>query len=328
MTANLKKIIVILPLIMSLFSCQNDNLSPEKINYKQEMRNFVEKISSYAKKTNPNFAIIPQNGINLISLTGEQNGLPDTNYIRAIDGIGQEDLYYGYEEDDSATAAMDTEYLNHFLKTAQNNGLLKIMITDYCSTPFKINNSYTQNNLQGYVSFAANHRNLDNIPPYPTPIYNENSENITKLKDVRNFLYLISPENEYSSKQEFIEALKQTNYDLILIDFFFDKEEFTKAQIAELKQKANGGKRLVISYLSIGEAEDYRYYWQADWKPGNPSFIESENPEWQGNYLVKYWDKKWQAIIFGSKNSYLDKIIATNFDGVYLDIIDAFERFE
>ena len=29
----------------------------------------------------------------------------------------------------------------------------------------------------------------------------------------------------------------------------------------ELKIKDNGGKRIVIAYLSIGEAEDYRYYW-------------------------------------------------------------------
>lgn len=37
---------------------------------------------------------------------------------------------------------------------------------------------------------------------------------------------------------------------------------FSKEQIESLKRKAIGGKRLVIAYFSIGEAEDYRNYWK------------------------------------------------------------------
>ena len=40
------------------------------------------------------------------------------------------------------------------------------------------------------------------------------------------------------------------------------------------------------------------------------------------------WNKDWQNIIYGNENSYLNKIIDANFDGVYLDIIDAFEYYE
>ena len=80
--------------------------------------------------------------------------------------------------------------------------------------------------------------------------------------------------------------------------------------------------------MSIGEAEDYRYYWQADWSTNPPSWIEEENPDWEGNYIVKYWEQEWQDIIYGNDNSYLKKIVDAGFDGVYLDIIDAFEYFE
>jgi len=80
--------------------------------------------------------------------------------------------------------------------------------------------------------------------------------------------------------------------------------------------------------MSIGEAEDYRYYWQSGWKVGNPSFLDKENPNWKGNYKVRYWDKDWQNIIYGNDNSYLKKILDAGFDGVYLDIIDGFEYFE
>ncbi|MGP1532348.1 MAG: endo alpha-1,4 polygalactosaminidase, partial [Treponema sp.] len=76
------------------------------------------------------------------------------------------------------------------------------------------------------------------------------------------------------------------------------------------------------------EAEDYRYYWEKQWKHRRPSWLDKENSEWKGNYKVKYWDAEWKSIIFGSDGAYLDRILAAGFDGVYLDIIDAFEYFE
>lgn len=40
---------------------------------------------------------------------------------------------------------------------------------------------------------------------------------------------------------------------------------------------------------------------------------------------MKYWETDWQSLIYGSSTSYLDKIIDAGLDGVYLDIIDAYE---
>ena len=51
--------------------------------------------------------------------------------------------------------------------------------------------------------------------------------------------------------------------DILITDLFVNKVAFTALEVDSLKQKKNGGKRLVISYMSIGEAEDYRYYWQS-----------------------------------------------------------------
>lgn len=312
---------------ISLSSCKNDeeNPLPSNMNYKQEMRNFVQDISAYAKGINPDFAIIPQNGAEIVSATGDETGLPEMNYINAIDGIGQEDLFYGYNADDQATPSADNEWIRRFLDMAKNNGTVKIMVTDYCSTQSKMDNSYSENNTKGYISFAADHRELDNIPAYPTTIYNENSDVITNLQNAKNFLYLISPDDQYSTKQEFVNAVKNTNYDYIIMDFYYNGEVFTATQMEELKQKANGGKRLLICYMSIGEAENYRYYWQSDWAVGNPTFIEKENPNWQGNFYVRYWETEWKNIIYGKDSSYLKKILDAGFDGVYLDIIDAFE---
>ena len=56
--------------------------------------------------------------------------------------------------------------------------------------------------------------------------------------------------------------------------------------------------------------------------------MAAENPDWPGNYKVKYWNEEWQGLIYKNQDSYLNKIMAAGFDGVYLDIIDAFEYFE
>lgn len=312
-------------------SCKRDdgtNSLPENINYRQEMRTFVRNISKYAKSVKPEFAIIPQNGAALVSASGDNDGNPAMDYINAIDGIGQEDLFYGYDDDDQATSITDNKWLRGFLDMAKNAGTVKIIVTDYCSTLSKVDDSYAKNNDYGYISFAADRRELDNIPNYPAPIYHENSNKIKTLSEARNFLYLIAPDNEFSTQQEFIDAVGKTNYDFIIMDFFYNGTAFSASQIESLKQKANGGKRLLICYMSIGEAENYRYYWKSDWRTGNPSFIEKEDPNWPGNYYVRYWDANWQKIIFGNDDSYLKKIIDAGFDGVYLDIIDAYEQFE
>ena len=146
-------------------------------------------------------------------------------------------------------------------------------------------------------------------------------------KDAKNFLYLINGEN-FTTKRALIDAIKNTNYDAIVMDLNQNEEIFSASEINELKVKKNGASRLVICYMSIGEAEDYRYYWQNKWKINKPEWLGKSNPDWKGNYKVCYWNNDWQNIIYGNDNSYLKKIIDANFDGVYLDIIDAFEYYE
>lgn len=325
----MKKILLSLLVIFIAVSCGDDEPEDESpsAEYKQKMREFVQNLSSYAKNINSSFVIIPQNGHELVSDNGDTDGSADVSYNNAIDACGQEDLFYGYTDDDIATPSTDNTYLTALLDIAKVAGNV-ILVTDYCSTQSHVDDSYTQNAAKGYISFAANDRELSVIPTYPATLNNENTNTITAITEVKNFLYLINPEN-FATKTAFIDAVKATNYDLLIMDMFFNETtEFTANDLAQLKQKANGGSRLVVSYMSIGEAEDYRYYWDNSWTVGNPSWLAAENPEWPGNYKVKYWDPEWQAIIFGNNDSYLKKIIDAGFDGVYLDIIEAFEYFE
>ena len=322
----MKKIAIVF--VLFAFGCnKSDNSENLNLFYKDEMRNFVIGISQYSKAINPNFAIIPQNGIELITNDGEINGNPSTNYLNAIDGHGQEDLFYGYDFDDQATNAADSDYLKSYLNKSKDFGK-KILVTDYCSTPSKMSNSYSTNRSLNYISFAANQRQLNNIPNFPATITNQNSNIITNLSQAQNFLYLINTVN-YNSKTDFINAVKATNYDVLITDFYFiDGIAFSSSDVNELKIKANGGKRMVISYISIGEVEDYRYYWNPSWNTTKPAWIDAVNPNWPGNYKVKYWNTEWKNIIYGNNSSYMKKILDANFDGAYLDIIDAFEFYE
>ncbi len=291
-------------------------------DYRQLMRKFVCAISAAAEAVNPGFIVIPQNGEALLTETGLPDGPLTQEYLEAIDGIGREDLFYGYESDNVPTPKKEQEWMIAFLDLAQANGI-EVLVTDYCwSKPF-VDDSYARSEKRGYVSFAADHRELDNIPRYPERPTNENASDVHFLSETQNFLYLINP-GAFSDRFSFVAALAQTNYDLLIIDAFFDDSALTPAEIASLKIKENGGARLVIAYMSIGEAEDYRYYWQPQWLDNPPSWLLDENHNWSGNYKVRYWDLDWQTIIYG----YLDKILSAGFNGVYLDLIDAYETFE
>lgn len=120
-----------------------------------------------------------------------------------------------------------------------------------------------------------------------------------------------------------LKALGDSRFDVAIIDYSRDGTEggkFSAAEIAGLKHSP-GGSKTVLAYCSIGEAEDYRWYWQTGWRPGDPAWLGPENPEWKGNYAVRYWMKGWQDIVY----EYLNRILAQGFDGVYLDKVDAYE---
>ncbi|MBL0912596.1 MAG: endo alpha-1,4 polygalactosaminidase [Bacteroidia bacterium] len=295
-------------------------------DYRGEMRQFVKEIATYARSQDPDFIVIPQNGQELITTDGAPGGPLASEYVSAVDGCGREDLFFGYTSDNTATPSADHTYMLEWVARWRDAGKT-VMVTDYVSDTQKMEYSYEQNALQGFISFAADERNLNDIPSQPVQPYNHHNGNVSQLSDARNFLYLINPE-KFAGKSAFLQALQQTNYDLIIMDAFFNDETYTPQEIASLKTKGNGGKRLVISYMSIGEAEDYRYYWKSAWKKEQPSFIYRKNPDWPGNYKVFYWEPEWKAIITGNSASYTQKILDAGFDGVYLDIIDAFEYYE
>jgi cysteinyl-tRNA synthetase, unknown class len=116
------------------------------------------------------------------------------------------------------------------------------------------------------------------------------------------------------------DQLAASKYEVLVIDYSRDGTDAGAYQASQIKAIQDRGK-FALAYLSIGEAENYRFYWQAGWVPGNPDWLGPKNPEWPDNYKVRYWYSGWWNQVL---QPYLDRILNAGFDGVYLDIIDAY----
>ena len=125
--------------------------------------------------------------------------------------------------------------------------------------------------------------------------------------------------------------------DVVVMDTSPDgdwRTAFTAQDIQAMKLRPGDGAadKKVIAYMSIGEAEIQRFYWQAGWvqrgkkTSSAPGWLHEPNDQgWVGNWKVRFWDPDWQRNILGGTDSFLDRIIDQGFDGVYLDIIDAYD---
>lgn len=131
-----------------------------------------------------------------------------------------------------------------------------------------------------------------------------------------------------------VKRIVDSDYDMVVIEPGFtekDNKEYNLLPvIKDIKNSSgsHGHSKIVLAYLSIGEAEDYRYYWEDNWKPGSPSFVLGENKEWEGNYPVAYWREQWKNILMkdsAERRSMIKRLIEAGFDGVYLDTIEVYE---
>ncbi len=184
---------------------------------------------------------------------------------------------------------------------------------------------------------------LDLGPNHPLP-----------LSKVRYFAYQI----QGLARPGAVDALVNSRYDMLVVDptrtdvsdpaADFD----TRGMVAQLKRsKASDEthRKLVIAYIDIGEAENWRWYWTwpDKWENGGPrpqalpTFILGHDPDgWAGNFPVAYWDPRWKDIVIYGRHldlrqfpgrtpdfvSVLDEVIKDGFDGVYLDWVEGFSH--
>jgi cysteinyl-tRNA synthetase len=186
---------------------------------------------------------------------------------------------------------------------------------------------------------GGNHRyNLADIDPLP-------------LADITFWGYQIQKVEDQGA----VDSLDASYYDMLVLeptrtDWSTDVTKFfdTKSMNDRLRNSmASDGvhRKLLIAYIDIGEAEDWRWYWtwSTEWDcqpptPGDwPEYILVCDPDgWTGNYPVAYWDEEWKDIIIYGENtgthpdrdytSVIDETIIDGFDGIYLDWVEGFEN--
>lgn len=294
-------------------------------NYQHAMINLLADLSDYAKGVNSDFAMITNGGYKLYMPQYNTSEEFRMRLYATMDGMLTESVFYGWESRmNSKTPDNVTEEMLSAIKSAREAGLAAFNI-EYCNKKETIKRSSEKSRNADTIWFNAPDMELTRIPALSEE--RENSDDCKKLEYAENFLTMLNPV-DFSSKAAYLDALRDTDYDIIFIDRDFQGELLTRQDIKSLKRKKNGGSRMVCAYMSVGEAEDYRDYWQQSWNDNRPPWISEMNTEWEGNYKVMYWTKSWRDILFGTENSYLDKILAAGFDGVYLDVVDAYEYYE
>jgi cysteinyl-tRNA synthetase len=160
------------------------------------------------------------------------------------------------------------------------------------------------------------------------PVYSPQEIRRLNLRWVKSWAYQIQGLEEEGA----IDALVASDYELVVVEPVRSQKEAEEFDTAGMVAHLHDEGKLVLAYLDVGEAEDYRTYWGDDWiapsadEPGEPDFLVTVDPGgWSGNYPVAFWDERWKNVVIHDENSLMDMVLDDGFDGVYLDWIEAYQ---
>lgn len=126
------------------------------------------------------------------------------------------------------------------------------------------------------------------------------SEGKKRLSRIKHWFILLS----YDPADFKIAPAKMTKFDLAILD------PDSHPPLDDIKTKT-----VLIAYLSLGEAECYRSYWD---QVRNQPWLAGKNPDW-GSFYVDVSSPQWQKIILDEE---IPRIINRGFDGLMLDTLD------
>ena len=325
-----------------LSALAQDPIAPEPINpfaagvvidYREHMRQWVQTISEGARTVNPNFLVIAKDGLALVDKPDPADdtlSFPARAYMRALDGVLETNLLDETITTPEGKPSPDLEAVLKLRKTHEATAAefgLTIFNLEFSNERDAVSKLYADSAKKGYVPFVAEGPALANIPKFPGNAYGANPLSVSAAAEVRNYLY-VTNSKPFGTAPEYVRALRSTNYDIVAIDVFHGRKPLTKQDVASLKYKKLGAKRLVLAEIDISSAATFRYYWQAGWGKGNPGFMWTPVRVDPDRYRTIYWDPAWQTIIAGDTSSYLYGVIDLGFDGVVLKGVDAWRFFE
>ncbi len=314
------------------------------VNYRQQMRTIVDELAFYASKRDPGFLILADDGLGLVTRTeGEamlmqlkkrQMGVkwpvkPETGrvqwpYVRNLDGLMLARLFCGRPAFNKRTPQDDRKWRLALLDRV-GDYLTRNLTVERCDKPPLVDDAYAMADERGLLPYVATREGaLDFLPDYPESPVGVNPAPVRNLDQAENLLVHLDS-NPYPSKREWIRALADTDYDVLVLDgFFHGVDALTEEEIDRLQTKKMGARRLVFLRISVGYAKRYRYYFKNKWKPGNPSWLLNPVPDRPETHGVAFWQTGWKKIV----GKFFKGAIDLGYDGVLLDDLDAWRPFQ
>lgn len=307
------------------------------IDFREEMRLLVQNVSSFARRYNPNFVVLAENGLELVGKINPQDDtqvFPARAYIRSLDGFLEENLIERVDGDPNADEKVKKdplviarrERLVADIKTTKMLGL-NILDLEYADTAAEIDKTYQTTAQKGFVPFVATSTFMGDLPKYPKQTFNANPKSLSDIASAENFVYIANSQG-FGTVDDYVQALSYTNHDVIVTNVFHGRTPLRRIDVHRMKFKNLGSRRLVLAELDISTAATYHYYWQSNWGVGSPPFISIPLLEDPDRHRTLFWDPNWQSVISGGTNSFLYGIIDLGFDGVVLKGVDAWRFFE
>jgi cysteinyl-tRNA synthetase len=155
----------------------------------------------------------------------------------------------------------------------------------------------------------------------PTKVQLEDVEywgyNIQRVHTDRQYDQLIDSHFDMYVLEVVVTEVGRENYDIAGLVY----------DIRQHNIDVRGVDPIILAYVDVGQAEDWRWYWDSDWEIGDPEWIVGGDPnDWEGNYPVAYWYETWEDIaIYGYEGrSHVRETLDAGFDGIYMDWVEAF----
>ena len=133
----------------------------------RRMIDLIVRLTAHARRSNPAFFVIPQNGAFILNDADFAGPLPPdparrAAYLDAIGGIGVEDLYFRGDLDQNNPFRPDHETVTilqqDFLREHR-----PVFVVDYISSPAKVGRFFRQAAADGFLPYAAPRRDLDRL---------------------------------------------------------------------------------------------------------------------------------------------------------------------
>jgi cysteinyl-tRNA synthetase len=160
------------------------------------------------------------------------------------------------------------------------------------------------------------------VPESSVPESSSPADHQSLIEEVDDWLYLI----DVNLDADTVDQMVESGHDLVVVDFIPSEQQNQDYPMADVVDRLHDADqpKLVLAYVDIGQAEDYRSYWEPSWEIGDPDWIVANDPDgWEGNYPVAYWRDEWHDIWLGD-DGLVSQIVDAGFDGVYLDWVEAY----